>query len=89
MQACSLLFIPPPAERVAPQGGFPTDLAEINLLGGAALVQDMEGWTAKVCNEHEGYSATDFSDAYTHLSATFTLPELTSNPVSAASAAAK
>ena len=26
---------------MAPQGGFPTDLAEINLLGWAALVQDV------------------------------------------------
>ena len=41
MRACSLLVIPPPAGRAAPQGGFLTDLTEINLLGWAALVQDM------------------------------------------------
>ena len=39
--ACSLLVIPPPAGSVAPQGGFPTDLTEINLSGWAALVQDV------------------------------------------------
>ena len=32
---------PPPAGRAAPQGGFLTDLAEINLSGWAALVQDV------------------------------------------------
>ena len=42
LQACSLLVIPPPSPgRVAPQGDFPTDLTEINLLGWADLVQDM------------------------------------------------
>ena len=41
LQACSLLVIPPPAGRAAPQGGFPTDLTEINLSGWAALVQDV------------------------------------------------
>ena len=46
------------------------------------------GWL-RVHDEQEGYSATDSSDAYTHPSATFTLPELTSNPISAASAAAE
>ena len=39
--ACSLLAIPPPTERMAPQGGFQTDLTELNLLGWAALVQDV------------------------------------------------
>ena len=39
--ACSLLAIPPPTERTPPPGGFPTDLSELNLLGWAALVQDM------------------------------------------------
>ena len=39
--ACSLLAIPPPPERMPPQGGFPTDLSELNLLGWAALVQDV------------------------------------------------
>ena len=43
LQACSLLVIPPPVGRVAPQGGFPTDLTEINLLGWATLVQDIVG----------------------------------------------
>ena len=41
LQACSLLVIPPPTGRVAPQGGFPTDLMGINLSDWAALVQDM------------------------------------------------
>ena len=41
MQACSLLVIPPPAGSAAPQGGFPTDLTEINFSGWAALVQDV------------------------------------------------
>ena len=42
LQACSLLVIPPPPPgRVAPQGGFPTDLMEINLLDWASLVQDV------------------------------------------------
>ena len=39
--ACSLLVIPPPIGRTVPQGGFPTDLTELNLLGWADLVQDM------------------------------------------------
>ena len=39
--ACSLLAIPPPPERMPPQGGFPTDLSELNLLGWATLVQDV------------------------------------------------
>ena len=39
--ACSLLFIPPPIGRMVPQGGFPTDLTELNLSGWAALVQDV------------------------------------------------
>ena len=41
LRVCSLLVIPPPIGRVAPQGGFPTDLMEINLSGWAALVQDV------------------------------------------------
>ena len=41
LRACSLLVIPPPAGRVAPQGGFLTDLMGINLLDWAALVQDV------------------------------------------------
>ena len=39
--ACSLLAIPPPTERRPPLGGFLTDLSELNLLGWAALVQDV------------------------------------------------
>ena len=38
---CSLLVIPPPIGRTVPQGGFLTDLTELNLLGWAGLVQDM------------------------------------------------
>ena len=38
---CSLLVIPPPIGRTVPQGGFPTDLTELNLSGWANLVQDM------------------------------------------------
>ena len=41
LRACSLLAIPPPPERMPPQGGFPTDLSELNLSGWVALVQDM------------------------------------------------
>ena len=39
--ACSLLVIPPPIGKTVPQGGFPTDLSELNLSGWAALVQDV------------------------------------------------
>ena len=38
---CSFLVIPPPIERTVPQGGFPSDLTELNLLGWANLVQDV------------------------------------------------
>ena len=41
LRACSLLAIPPPPERMPSQGGFPTDLLELNLLGWATLVQDV------------------------------------------------
>ena len=41
LQVCSLLVIPPPVGRTVPQGGFPTDLTELNLLGWVDLVQDM------------------------------------------------
>ena len=41
LRACSLLVIPPPPERVPPQGGFPTDLLELNLSRWATLVQDI------------------------------------------------
>ena len=40
MRVCSLLVIPPPIGRTVPQGGFPTDLTELNLSGWADLVQD-------------------------------------------------
>ena len=38
---CCLLVIPPPIGRMVPQGGFSTDLTELNLSGWADLVQDM------------------------------------------------
>ena len=38
---CSLLVIPPPIGRTVPQGGFPSDLTELNLSGWANLVQDV------------------------------------------------
>ena len=41
LRACSLLAIPPPTGRVAPQGGFPTNLVQINLSDWASLVQDV------------------------------------------------
>ena len=41
LRACSLLVIPPSEERVPPPGGFPMDLSDLNLLGWAALVQDV------------------------------------------------
>ena len=40
-QACLVLVIPPPTERMSPSGGFPKDLSELNLLGWAALIQDV------------------------------------------------
>ena len=48
-----------------------------------------EGQMAEGCSEHEGSGATGSSDGPSHLSAASTLPELTSNPVSAAGAAAE
>ena len=41
LRICSLLVIPPPIGRTVPQGGFPIDLTELNLLGWADLVQDV------------------------------------------------
>ena len=41
LRACSLLVIPPSTERVPLPGGFLTDLSNLNLLGWAALVQDI------------------------------------------------
>ena len=38
---CSLLVIPPPIGRTVPQGGFPTDITELNLSGWADPVQDV------------------------------------------------
>ena len=46
LRACSLLVIPPPPDRIPMQGGFPTDLSELNLSGWAALVQDVAGLQA-------------------------------------------
>ena len=40
MRVCSLLVIPPPIGRTVPQGGFQTDLTELNSSGWADLVQD-------------------------------------------------
>ena len=48
-----------------------------------------EGRMAKGHSEHEGSGATGSSDGPSHLSATSTPLELTSNPVSAAGAAAE
>ena len=41
LQACSVLVIPPPTERMPPSGGFPKDLLVLNLSGWAALIQDV------------------------------------------------
>ena len=41
LRVCSLLVIPAPIGRTVPQGGFPTDLTELNLSEWADLVQDM------------------------------------------------
>ena len=41
LRVCSLLVIPPLLGRTVPQGGFPTDLTELNLSGWANLVQDV------------------------------------------------
>ena len=41
LRACSLLAIPPPTEGEPPQGGFPTELTELNFSGWATLVQDV------------------------------------------------
>ena len=40
-ELCSLLVIPHPVGRAVPQGGFPTDLMQINLSAWASLVQDV------------------------------------------------
>ena len=41
LRVCSLLVIPPQIGRMVPQGGFLSDLTELNLLGWADLVQDV------------------------------------------------
>ena len=41
LRVCSLLVIPPPVGRMVPQGGFPSDLTKLNLLGWANLVQNI------------------------------------------------
>ena len=41
LRACSLVAIPPSEERTPPPGGFPKDLATINLTGWAGLIQDV------------------------------------------------
>ena len=40
-QEKAFCIIPPPPERMPPQGGFLTDLSKLNLSGWAALVQDV------------------------------------------------
>ena len=47
LQVCSLLVIPPPIGRMVHQGGFPSDLTELNLSGWADLVQDVAGAAAQ------------------------------------------
>ena len=41
LRACSLVAIPPLEGRMPPPGGFPKDLATINLTGWASLIQDV------------------------------------------------
>ena len=41
LRACSLLAISPPEGTMPPPGGFPKDLASINLTGWASLIQDV------------------------------------------------
>ena len=41
LRACSLVAIPPSEERTPPPGGFPRDLATMNLTGWASLMQDV------------------------------------------------
>ena len=41
LRACSLVAIPPSEERTPPPGGFPKDLATLNLTGWAGLIQDV------------------------------------------------
>ena len=41
LRVCSLLVIPLPIGRAVPQGGFPTNLVQINLSDWASLVQDV------------------------------------------------
>ena len=41
LMACSLVAMPPPEQRTPPPGGFPKDLATLNLTGWAGLIQDV------------------------------------------------
>ena len=41
LRACSLVAIPPSEERMPPPGGFPRDLATMNLTGWAGLIQNV------------------------------------------------
>ena len=41
LRVCCLLVIPPPIGRTVPQGGFPSNLSELNLSRWADLVQDV------------------------------------------------
>ena len=41
LRACSLVAMPPPEQRMPLPGGFPKDLATLNLTGWAGLIQDV------------------------------------------------
>ena len=41
LRACSLVAMLPPDQRTPPLGGFPKDLAMLNLMGWASLIQDV------------------------------------------------
>ena len=41
LRACSLVAMPPPEQRTPPPGGFPKDLATLNLTGWVGLIQDV------------------------------------------------
>ena len=48
LRACSLVAMPPPEQRMPPLGGFPKDLATLNLTGWAGLIQDVAQGMRKV-----------------------------------------
>ena len=41
LRACSLVAMPSPEQSTPPPGGFPKDLATLNLMGWAGLIQDV------------------------------------------------